>query len=111
VIVSQVVPFPWDASIKVVADYQAAQRLIDAELDADFVSLEGYLSGRLAATALELAGPNPTRAGLLRIIDQVGQFDISGDRLAVGHKAHDAAAEVFLTLIRGDGTFAPINRM
>src|ERR1700733_11060213 len=47
VIVSQVVPFPWDASIKVVADYQAAQRLLDPELEPDFVSLEGYLSGRL----------------------------------------------------------------
>ena len=111
VIVSQVVPFPWDASIKVVAEYQAAQRLLDPELEPDFVSLEGYLSGRLAAAALELAGVNPTRAKLLQVINDVGQFDISGDRLTVGQKTHDAAADVFLTLIRGDGTFAPVNRL
>jgi branched-chain amino acid transport system substrate-binding protein len=111
VIVSQVVPFPWDASIKVVADYQAAVRLLDPELEPDFVSLEGYLSGRLAAAALELAGVNPTRAGLLQVINEVGRFDISGDQLSVGKKTNGTATEVFLTLIRGDGTFAPIDKL
>lgn len=111
VIVSQVVPFPWDTSIKVVADYQAAQRLLGPELEPDFVSLEGYLSGRLAVAALELAGTNPTRSKLLQVINEVGQFDISGDRLTVGQRTHDATADVFLTLIRGDGTFTPVNRL
>lgn len=109
VVVSQVVPFPWDASIQVVADYQAAQRLLDPELEPDFISLEGYLSGRLAAAALELAGPNPTRAGVLRVINEVGSFDISGDHLAVGQKTHHIAAEVFLTQIQGDGSFKPVD--
>jgi ABC-type branched-subunit amino acid transport system substrate-binding protein len=111
VIVSQVVPFPWDTSIKVVADYQAAERLLDPELEPDFISLEGYLSGRLAATALELAGPHPTRAGLLRVINDVGHFNISGDHLIVGQKTHDAMADVFLTLIQRDGTFKPVDRL
>ena len=111
VIVSQVVPFPWDPSAKVVADYQAAERLLDPEFEPDFVSLEGYLSGRLAAVALELAGPNPTRAGLLRVINEVGQFDISGDHLFVGHKTQDTASEVFLTLIQRDGSFKPVDHL
>lgn len=111
VIVSQVVPFPWDASVKVVADYQAAEKALDPELEPDFVSLEGYLSGRLAATALELAGPNPTRADLLRVIDEVGRFDISGDSLAVGQKMRNVAGRVFLTVIQADGTFKSVDRL
>jgi branched-chain amino acid transport system substrate-binding protein len=112
VIVSQVVPFPWDASVKVVADYQAAEKAIDPSLMPDFVSLEGYLSGRLAAAALDMAGPNPTRAEMLRLINDVGHFDISGDSLAVGQKVqHDAPARVFLTLIQPDGTFKPIDHL
>jgi len=111
VIVSQVVPFPWDASIKVVADYQAAAKALDADVLPDFVSLEGYLSGRLAAAALELAGPDPTRAEMLRIINEVGQFDISGDRLTVGQKMRDAPARVFLTLIQRDGTFRAVDKL
>jgi branched-chain amino acid transport system substrate-binding protein len=112
VIVSQVVPFPWDASVKVVADYQAAEKALDPELLPDFVSLEGYLSGRLAAAALEIAGRNPTRAELLRVINEVGSFDISGDKLTVGHRVGDVAADrVFLTLIQLDGTFKAIDRL
>jgi len=41
VIVSQVVPFPWDTSVKVVADYQAAEKALDPNLEPEFVSLEG----------------------------------------------------------------------
>lgn len=111
VIVSQVVPFPWDSSVKVVADYQAAEKALDPNLMPDFVSLEGYLSGRLAAAALEMAGPNPTRAGMLRVINEVGRFDISGDNLTVGQKMRDDPAEVFLTLIQPDGTFKSIDKL
>jgi ABC-type branched-subunit amino acid transport system substrate-binding protein len=111
VIVSQVVPFPWDSSVKVVADYQAAEKVFDPNFKPDFVSLEGYLSGRLVAAALEMAGPNPTRAGMLRIINDVGRFDISGDILTVGRKAQEAPAKVFLTLIQPDGTFKAVEKL
>ena len=113
VIVSQVVPFPWDASVKVVGDYQAAEKAIDAEFIPDFVSLEGRIpSGRLTAAALEMTGPDPTRAELLRVINEVGSFDISGDKLTVGQAVRDAATgRVFLTLIQSDGTFKAIDRL
>jgi branched-chain amino acid transport system substrate-binding protein len=111
VIVSQVVPFPWDVSLKVVADYQAAQRALDPGLTPDFVSLEGYLSGRLAAAALELAGPNPTRAGLLQVINGVGRFDISGSVITFGSKMPDAPPKVFLTVIQKDGSFRAVDRL
>ena len=111
VIVSQVVPFPWDASIKVVADYQAAEKALDPGLKPDFVSLEGYLSGRLAAAALEMTGPNPTRADMLQLINDVGRFDISGDIITFGQKAHEAPAKVFLTVMQADGTFKAVDRL
>lgn len=111
VIVSQVVPFPWDGSIKIVADYQAAEKALDPDLKPDFVSLEGYLSGRLAAAALEMVGPNPTRADMLRAINDVGRFDISGDIITVGEKAQDAPAKVFLTVIQADGTFKAVDKL
>jgi len=111
VIVSQVVPFPWDTSLEVVADYQAAQKALDPTLTPDFVSLEGYLSGRLAAAALELVGPNPTRAALLQTINEVGRFDIGGDIITIGDKTRDEPPKVFLTVIQPDGTFKPVDRL
>ena len=111
VVVAQVVPFPWDRSIKLVADYQAAQKAFDPTLTPDFVSLEGYLSGRLAAAALEKVGPNPTRASLLRAINDIGRFDISGSVFTVGFRAIETPPKVFLTVIQKDGTFKAIERL
>ncbi|RXH19241.1 ABC transporter substrate-binding protein [Bradyrhizobium guangzhouense] len=111
VVVAQVVPFPWDRSIKLVADYQAAQAAFDPTLAPDFVALEGYLSGRLVAAALEKAGPNPTRAGLLRTINDTGRFDISGSIVTVGARALETPPKVFLTVIQKDGTFKPNDRL
>jgi hypothetical protein len=105
------VPFPWDASVKVVAEYQAAEKALDPELKPDFVSLEGYLSGRLVAAALELTGPNPTRADMLRIINDVGRFDISGDIITLGKKRREAPPKVFLTVIQPDGTFKAVDKL
>ncbi len=111
VIVSQVVPFPWDNSLKLVADYQAAQKAIDPTLTPDFVSLEGYISGRLAAAALEKVGPNPTRAGLMRTINEVGRFEISGSVINVGMGVIDAPPKVYLTVIQKDGTFRAVDHL
>lgn len=111
VVVSQVVPFPWDASIKLVADYQAAQRAFDPTLTPDFVSLEGYLAARLAAAALEKTGPNPTRAGLLRVVNEIGRFDISGSLVTTGTRMLDTPPKVFMTVIQKDGTFKAVDRL
>jgi branched-chain amino acid transport system substrate-binding protein len=111
VIISQVVPFPWDSSVKVVADYQAAEKALDPNLKPEFVSLEGYLSGRLVASVLEETGPNPTRADMLRVINDVGRFDISGTIMTFGPKMHDAPAKVFLTVIQPDGTFKAVEEL
>jgi ABC-type branched-subunit amino acid transport system substrate-binding protein len=111
VIVSEVVPFPWDTRLKLVADYQAAERALDPRLTPDFISLEGYLCARLAAKALEMAGPNPTRADLLRVINQVGSFDVGGDVIAFGNKAREQPARVFLTVIQADGSFIAVDKL
>jgi branched-chain amino acid transport system substrate-binding protein len=111
VIVSQVVPFPWDASVKVVADYQAAEKALDPGLKPEFVSLEGYLSGRLVAAALEMTGPNPTRTEMLQLINDVGRFDISGNIMTFGPKMRDVPPKVFLTVIQPDGSFKAVERL
>src|SRR3954447_2463067 len=111
VIVSQVVPFPWDRSLQLVADYQAAQKAFDPTLTPDFVSLEGYLAGRLAAAALEKAGPNPTRVELLRVANEVGRFDVSGSFIMIGKHMIDAPPKVFLTVMQKDGTFKAVDRL
>jgi ABC-type branched-subunit amino acid transport system substrate-binding protein len=108
VIVSEVVPFPWDTDRRIVADYQAAMKTLDPSQTPDFIGLEGYITGRLVARALAMTGPNPTRAELLRIINDVGQFDIGGLVVSFGNARKENPPPVSLTVIQSDGTFKPI---
>jgi branched-chain amino acid transport system substrate-binding protein len=111
VIVSQVVPFPWDASVKVIADYQAAITARDPKAAPEFVSLEGYLVGRLAVAALERTGAEPTRAGLLRTIKESGTFDIGGLQMTYGPSDNEGLDKVFMTVIQPDGSFKAVDRL
>jgi branched-chain amino acid transport system substrate-binding protein len=111
VIVSQVVPFPWDASLKVVADYQAAIKAADAKAEPEFVSLEGYLVGRLAIAALEKTGAQPTREALLKTIKETGKFDIGGLEMTFGPEKNQGLDKVFLTIIQPDGSFKAVDKL
>lgn len=111
VIVSQVVPFPWDASIKVIADYQAAIKAADGKAEPEFVSLEGYLVGRLTIAALDKAGANPTRAGLLKVIKDTGKFDFGGLTMTFGANDNEGLDQVFMTMIEASGKFKAIEKM
>jgi ABC-type branched-subunit amino acid transport system substrate-binding protein len=111
VIVSQVVPFPWDASIKVVADYQAAIKAADGKTEPEFVSLEGYLVGRLVIAALDKVGANPTREGLLKAIKDTGKFDFGGLTMTFGATDNEGLDHVFMTMIQADGKFKAIEKM
>ena len=109
VIVSQVVPFLGDASLKVVADYQAAIKAAGGE--AEFVSLEGYLVGRLAIAALEKAGKDVTRDSLIKTIKETAKFDIGGLPMTFSAEKNEGLDKVFMTIIEADGTFKPIEKM
>jgi len=109
VYVTQVVPFPEDASLPVVAEYQSALRRIDSSATPSFVSLEGYLAGRLAAEGLRLAGPEPTREGFLRSLKTSGEIDLSGFSLSYGMNDNQGSDRVYLTVIDENGDFASVN--
>jgi branched-chain amino acid transport system substrate-binding protein len=111
VIVSQVVPFPWDASLKVVADYHAAIKAKDPKAQPEFVSLEGYLVGRLTIAALEKTGPNPTREGLLQTIKATGKFDFGGLEMTFGPQDNEGLDKVFMTVIQPDGSFKAVEKL
>src|SRR4051812_27574032 len=111
VIVSQVVPFPADTSLKVVADYHAALKASDPKAEPEFVSLEGYLAGRLAIAALEKAGPDVTRESLLKAIKDTGKFDIGGLPMTFSAEKNEGLDKVFLTVIQVDGSFKAVEKL
>ncbi len=111
VYVTQVVPFPTDVSLPVVAHYQQALAAVDPESTPGFVSLEGYLAGRLVAEGLRLAGPNPTRTGFLDALRKAETIDLDGFLLRYGPADNQGSDQVYLTIIDSQGRFRSVQRM
>lgn len=99
VLVTQVVPFPEDDSLEVVAAYHRALAAHAPEATPGFVSLEGYLAGRLAIEMLERCGRELDRACFLASLDNPEPFDIEGFRLQYGQEDNQGSDKVFLTVI------------
>ena len=117
VVVTQVVPFPRDTRIPVVVRYRGALKAVDGAAQPGFVSLEGYLAGRLVVDALRAAADSggeepaaPTREAFLRTLEKSGPIDLGGFEVEYGPGDNQGSDEVFLTMIRGGG-FAPVTRL
>ena len=108
VIISQVVPFPWDTSVPVVAEYQAALQAHDPQARPGFVSLEGYIVGRVALRALDAAGADLDRDSFLAALTGLGAFDMGGLAFAFGAGDNQGLEDVFMTRIKADGTFETV---
>ena len=111
VLVTQVVPFPEDDSLPVVHAYLDALANHDPEAEPGFVSLEGYLAGRLVITALQECGADVDRSCLLEQLIDRGDFDIDGFRLQFGDGDNQGSDEVFLTVIGSDGEYHPVETL
>jgi branched-chain amino acid transport system substrate-binding protein len=111
VVVTQVVPLPDDVNIPLVARYQKALKAVDPNANPGFVSLEGYIAGRLVVDALKKLVNPVTRAGLLSTIKGVGVFDLDGVTLSYGPGDNQGLDKVYLTVIQPDGSFKAVDRL
>ena len=111
VVVTQVVPLPNDTKIPLVARYQRALKSVNPSAKPGFVSLEGYVAGRLVVEALKHSEDPITRAGLLATIKNVGVFDLDGVKLSYGPASNQGMDTVYLTVIQPDGSFKAVERL
>lgn len=111
VIVTQVVPFPHDTGLPVVAEYHEALRAVAPEAEAGFVSLEGYLAGRVAIEALRRTGANLTRQGFVSSLQEAGAIDLGGFELRYGETDNQGSDQVYLTMIDDSERFRSLRSL
>ena len=110
VYVTQVVPIPTDDSLPVTSAFRRALAAYDAEAVPGFVSLEGYLGGRLAITGLERCGRTLTRACFLASL-RSGPIDLDGFELRYEDGDNVGSESVFLTRIGSDGEYRLVSTL
>ena len=111
VYVTQVVPHPDDGAIPVVARYHEALAAYDARAEPGFVSLEGYLAGRLAIAGLEACGREVSRDCFIEALQTAETIDIDGMQLKFGPQDNQGSDAVFLTVMGADGDYRQVESL
>jgi branched-chain amino acid transport system substrate-binding protein len=101
--ISQVVPFPWDASVPVVKEYQRA--MAEAKAEPGFGTLEGFIAAKVMVEGLRRAGRNLTRENFVRAMEGIQDYDAGGFKVTYGPNNRSGSKFVDLTIISRDQKF------
>ena len=106
VVVSQVVPSPYQPSRQITREFLAAIKKGGDKVQANYSSMEGYLAARVFAEGLRQAqagGKNITRESFITGTEAIGSQAISGFPVAFSSTSHAASKFVEMSMLTGDG--------
>ena len=75
-----------------------------------FVSLEGYLAGRLVVEAIRRIPGEPTREAFLDAIERE-PFDLGGMKLTFSATQNQGSNRVYFTVLQPDGLLLPVVKL
>lgn len=104
VVVSCVVPLPWNSGVPIVREYQDAMRQIGVS-DFSFISLESYINTRVLTEAIRRAGRNLTRARLMAAAETMRPLQLGGFEVSYGPEDRRGSRYVDLSIIASSGRF------
>ena len=103
------VPFPFDETSPLIQAYKKAIEVQGCADKIDFVSLEGYIAGRLVVDVLKNMHPKTlTREAFIDKLIELKDFDIDGLRLSFRKGDNQGSNTVFLTKIDKEGKIQPL---
>ena len=104
VVVSQVVPSPYNAARPITREYVATVKKAGGNAQANYSSMEGYLAARLLTEGLQRdASRVLSREGLVRGLESIGNHSLGGFAVQLSASNHVASSFVELSMLTGDG--------
>jgi ABC-type branched-subunit amino acid transport system substrate-binding protein len=101
VVVSQVVPSPYNAANAITREFAAAAKKA-GNVQVNFSSMEGYLAAKVFAEGLRRGG-KATRDGLIGGLESISDMSFGGFQVAFSSSNHVASKFVELSMLTGDG--------
>ena len=105
VAISQVMPFPWNLSNRIVKEYQQQLVASTGKQEYSFTSLEGFIAAKVLVEGLRRAGNDPTRERFIAAMEQLRDFDLGGYLVTFSPTDHSGSRFVELTVIGKDESF------
>jgi len=101
--ISQVVPYPFIANKPVVSEYHALMKKYGGGAALSYASFEEFLGAKVLVEGLRRAGPEPTRAKLIKALESMGNYDLGGTRVQYSPTNRIGSRYVEVTVIGGSG--------
>jgi branched-chain amino acid transport system substrate-binding protein len=102
VVVTQVMPYPFDARDAIGREYLQFAR--DAKIPQSYATMEGYLSARIMTEALKRAGKNPSRESVVAAFESL-KLNMGGFNVGFSPSSRTGSEFVDLTMISKNGKF------
>lgn len=104
VVVSQVVPSPYNAARPITREFVDAVKKAGGDAQVNYSSMEGYLAAKLVTEGLKRTGAKgTTREGLIHGIESIGAQSFGGFAMQFSANDHVASSFVELSMLTGDG--------
>ena len=100
VIVTQVVPLPWDSPLPLVAEYRSHMGLFMPRAPLGLGSLEGYVDAMILGRALQQTGRQLTRAALMKTLDSLSAANFGGLFISFKPDNHQGSNTVYFSVIK-----------
>ena len=104
VVVSQVVPSPWNQSMPISREFQTLAKA-KGITEYTFSQMEGFISARFLVEALQRAGAKPTRATLVQAMESMKSVNLGGYPVELSATQHSSGKFVDLLMMGRDGRF------
>jgi branched-chain amino acid transport system substrate-binding protein len=104
IVISQVVPSPWNQSVKLVRDFQSLAHAAGVK-DFTFSQMEGFMSASVLTDALKRSGRVPSREGLVRALEETKHLDLGGYLVELSPTRHSSGKLVDLLILDSEGKF------
>jgi branched-chain amino acid transport system substrate-binding protein len=102
-IMSQVLPSPMKAHLKIVREYQEQLQAFAPKAKPNYTSLEGYIAARVLVEGMRRAG-NVTPANLVNALEDMRRVDLGGYEINFSPKSHDGSRFVDTGVVANTGT-------
>ncbi len=103
IMISQVMPYPWDDTKPVVHDYKKMVEKSDGKLVLSYYGLEGYIDARVLVEAIKSSGKNLTREKLVDNLETMHNLNIGGFSISYSSTNHDGSQFVDMTVLGANG--------
>lgn len=101
--ISQVVPYPYMPNMPVVREYQALLKKYAPKELVNYTSFEEFVGAKVLVEALRRAGPNPTRAKVVKALESMGNYDTGGITVSYSPGNRIGSRYVEVTVIGSTG--------